>query len=434
MKVVILAGGKGTRLKEYTESIPKPMINILGRTVLEYQFENLRKVGLTDIILCIGYLGENIKEYYGDGKRFGVNIQYTFEESIMGTGGALNYIKGLVDDDFILLFGDIMLNIDWTRFINFHKCKDGMGTFLVHPNSHPFDSDLILMEDDCRISGISYKNAERKYYKNIVKSGVHIFKGEILNFVEKNKKCDLEKDIISKVLESGNKIYGYKTSEYVKDMGTYSRLEQVRNDLFNDIPEKKALYSKQKCIFIDRDGTINKLKGLLYQIDNFELEYNAAEAIKLINDSGFLCIMVTNQPVIARNLCTIEELNNIHKRMETFLATKGAYLDDSYYCPHHPDSGYEGENKEYKIECNCRKPNIGMIEAAVEKYNIDLRNSYIIGDTTGDIKTGLNAGLHTVLVKTGEAGNDNKFKDVVPEYTVENLYEGVKLILQKEKE
>lgn len=434
MKVVILAGGKGTRLKEYTNDIPKPMIKVLGKTILEYQFENLKKFGLKDIILCIGHLGEKIKEYYGDGKKFGVNIEYALEQSPVGTGGALNYIKDLIYDDFILLFGDIMLDIDWNKFIEFHRFQGGIGTFLVHPNSHAFDSDLVLMDDNYKVTGISYKNTERKYYKNIVKSGVHILKKEILNFVEKDKKQDLEKDIISKVLQEDNIIYGYKTSEYVKDMGTYSRLEQVKNDLLNNIPKKKALYSKQKCIFVDRDGTINKLKGLLYKIDDFELEDNAIEAIKLINNNGYLCIMITNQPVIARNLCNIKELNNIHKKMETLLGEKGAYLDDSYYCPHHPDSGYEGENKEYKIKCHCRKPDIGMIEAAVKKYNINLKNSYIIGDTTGDIKTGLNAGLHTVLVNTGEAGNDNKFKAAVPEYIVENLYEGVKLILQKEKE
>lgn len=434
MKVVILAGGKGTRLKEYTENIPKSMINILGKTVLEYQFENLKKFNLTDIIICIGYLGEKIIDYYGDGKKFGVNIQYVLEKVPMGTGGALNDLKNIIDEDFILLFGDIMLELDWNRFIDFNKTQNGLGTFLVHPNSHPYDSDLILLDDYSQIKGISYKNSQRGYYKNIVKSGIHIFKREILNFVEEAKKQDLEKDVISKALEKDNIIYAYKTSEYVKDMGTYERLKCVEEDLTNGILEKRALYSKQKCIFLDRDGTINKLKGLLYKIEEFELEDTVAQAIKLINTSGFLCIMITNQPVIARNLCSIDGLNSIHEKMETILGENGAYLDDIYYCPHHPDSGYVGENKEYKIKCHCRKPNIGMIDAAVKKYNIDVKKSYIIGDTTVDMRTGINAGIHTVLVKTGEAGNDGKFKDVIPELIANNLYEAVKLILQKEKE
>jgi histidinol-phosphate phosphatase family domain/HAD-superfamily hydrolase, subfamily IIIA len=434
MKIVILAGGKGTRLKEYTDAFPKPMINILDKTVLEYQFENLKKFNLTDIILCIGYLGDKIVEYYGDGKKFGVNIQYVLEKVPMGTGGALNDLKNIIDEDFILLFGDIIFDLDWKRFIDFHKAQNGLGTFLVHPNSHPYDSDLMLLDDKLKIKEISYKNSRRGYYKNIVKSGIHIFKKEILNFVEEGRKQDLEKHIISKALENDNIIYAYKTSEYVKDMGTYERLQSVEKDLLNNILEKKALYSKQKCIFLDRDGTINKLKGLLYKIEDFELESNSAEAIKLINNSGFLCIMITNQPVIARNLCTIEELDSIHKKMETLLGEKGAYLDDIYYCPHHPDGGYDGENKEYKIKCHCRKPDIGMIDETVKKYNIDIENSYIIGDTTIDIKTGINTGLHTVLVKTGEAGNDGKFKYAIPEIVADNLYEAVKLILQKEKE
>lgn len=433
MKVVILAGGRGTRLKEYTDIIPKPMIKILDKTVLEYQFDSLKRYNLTDIILCVGYLGEKIVDYYGDGSKFGVNITYVFEKCPMGTGGALNYVRNLIDDDFILLFGDIMLDISWLKFMQFHKLKGGMGTILVHPNSHPIDSDLILLDDEFRISGISYKNSERKYYRNIVKSGVHIFNKAIFKFVKDGEKQDLEKDVVFKALENHNGIYGYRTSEYVKDMGTYKRLEQVKQDILNNIPLKRAFYSKQRCIFLDRDGTINKLKGLLYKVEDFELEDKVMEAIKLINNSGYLCIMITNQPVIARNLCSVEELYNIHKKMETLLGDNGAYLDDSYYCPHHPDSGYEGENKEYKIKCNCRKPNIGIIEKAVQKYNIDLKNSYIIGDTTVDVKTGINAGIHTVMVKTGEGGTDEKYRDAVPEIVANNLYEAVKLILQKEK-
>lgn len=433
MKVVILAGGKGTRLKEYTKVIPKPMIKIFDKTILEYQFDDLKKYGLVDIILCIGYLGNKIIDYYGDGKKFGVNITYVYEESPMGTGGALNYIKDLIDDDFILLFGDIMLQLDWGRFINFHKLKNGIGTFLVHSNSHPFDSDLILIDNYDKVTGISYKNSKRNYNKNLVKSGVHIFKREILDFVNEGVKQDLEKDVIQKVLSSEKQIYGYKTSEYVKDMGTSIRLEQTKKDILNDVPLRKSLRYKQKCIFLDRDGTINVYKGLLSKIEDFQLEEKVSDAVKLINDSGFLCIVITNQPVVARNLCLIEELECIHKKMETILGQAGAYIDDCYYCPHHPDAGYPGENKAYKIKCKCRKPNTDLIKNAAEKYNIDLSKSYIIGDTTVDIKTGLNAGLHTVLLKTGLAGSDFKF-NVKPEFTADNLYDAVTQILQKEKE
>ncbi|QZY54311.1 D-glycero-alpha-D-manno-heptose-1,7-bisphosphate 7-phosphatase [Crassaminicella profunda] len=188
--------------------------------------------------------------------------------------------------------------------------------------------------------------------------------------------------------------------------------------------------SKNKCIFLDRDGTINVYKKLLSNSEDLKLERKASDAIKLINKSGYLCIVVSNQPVVARNLCTLEEAWQINERLKELLDEKGAYLDDIFICPHHPDRGYPEENKKYKIKCDCRKPAIGMIEEAVKKYNIDLEQSYIIGDTTIDIKTGKSCGIKTVLVKTGLAGGDELY-DVKPDYISDNLYDAAKLILEE---
>lgn len=186
---------------------------------------------------------------------------------------------------------------------------------------------------------------------------------------------------------------------------------------------------KNKCIFLDRDGTINIYKGLIYKKEDIELEKRVAEAIKMINDSDYICIVVSNQPVVARNLCTFEQAWDINKKLEELLYDiNGSYLNDIYICPHHPDKGYPEENKEFKIKCSCRKPNIGMILDAVRKHNIDLTKSYIIGDTTIDMMTGENAGLNTVLVKTGLAGVDNSY-EVIADYVFNNLFEAVKFIL-----
>jgi len=181
---------------------------------------------------------------------------------------------------------------------------------------------------------------------------------------------------------------------------------------------------KNKCIFLDRDGTINVYKCLLSKVEEFELIHDVAKAIKLINNSEYLCIVVSNQTVVARNLCTLEEAWEINDRM------KGAYLDDIFICPHHPDSGYENENKKYKIKCSCRKPNIGMIEEAGDKYNISLEDSYIIGDTTIDVQTGKNCGMKTILLKTGLSGTDGRY-EVSPDFIQENLYEAIKFILSR---
>ena len=155
------------------------------------------------------------------------------------------------------------------------------------------------------------------------------------------------------------------------------------------------------------------------------------EAIKKNNASGRLGIVVTNQPVVARGLCDIVDVENIHKKLATLLGREGAFLDDIQFCPHHPDKGFPEENPAYKIPCECRKPKTGMIEKAAEKYNIDLAESWMIGDTTMDIQTGINAGMRTVLVLTGEAGKDKKY-DVKPDFVCGNLLEAVEKILEEE--
>ena len=181
-------------------------------------------------------------------------------------------------------------------------------------------------------------------------------------------------------------------------MGTPDRYYSVCADYREGRVTGKNLKNKQKAIFLDRDGTINKYVGFLRNIDDFELIDGVAEAIRKINESGYLAIVVTNQPVIARGEVSFNELEEIHNKMETLLGKEGAYLDAIYYCPHHPHKGYEGERPELKIDCDCRKPKPGMLLKAAEDFNIDLSKSWMIGDGQNDIEAGINAGCKTVLI------------------------------------
>ena len=141
-----------------------------------------------------------------------------------------------------------------------------------------------------------------------------------------------------------------------------------------------------------------------------------AEAIRHINSSGYLAIVITNQPVIARGEVTVPELDLIHNKMETLLGQEGAYLDAIYFCPHHPDKGFEGEVPELKIDCNCRKPKPGMLLKAAEDFNIDLNQSWMVGDGKNDIEAGKNAGCHTALIGTEDFGQEetvNSLLDVM---------------------
>jgi histidinol-phosphate phosphatase family domain/HAD-superfamily hydrolase, subfamily IIIA len=428
MKAVIMAGGKGTRLRSLAENIPKPMLPISGKPVLEYQIENLKKSGIHEIILVVGYLKQRIKNYFEDGSKFGVEINYIEEKEPLGTAGAFFYLQNSMIEDFLLVFGDLIFDVDFMRFMNFHKRHEALITLYGHPNSHPYDSDIIIEDSKQRVIEILSKNREREFfYHNFTNAGLYCINPKVLNYIYAPEKIDLEKDIVSGMAKE-KKVYAYRCTEYVKDIGTPERVKNVEMHIKEGLVAQRNLRNKQRAVFLDRDGTINRLAGFLKDADAFELLPNAAEAIRKLNASKYLAIVATNQPVIARGECSFEELDNIHKKMETELGKHGAYIDALFYCPHHPDRGFEGEVLSLKFECECRKPKTGMLEKAAKEYNIDLSESWYIGDSTVDIQTGKNAGTKTVLLHTGEAGGDKKY-NVKADIEAKDLLDAIKVIL-----
>ncbi|MBR1486806.1 MAG: HAD-IIIA family hydrolase [Synergistaceae bacterium] len=432
MQAVIMAGGKGTRLREITgDLIPKPMVKINGKPILQHQIETLSRQGIKDYIFIIGYLGEKIREYFGNGSAFGVNINYIEEKQPLGTAGAFSLLpQYLSDEKFMLVFGDILFDIDVERMEKFHCRHNALATLFVHPNAHPFDSDIVIFNANGQIERFDSKHNVRNYwYKNCVNAGLYIFNSEICKYVPPETKLDLEKELLTKLIEEGRPIFAYRSPEYVKDVGTVERIKNAEEALNSGVIAKRNLKNKQRAIFLDRDGTVTRKNGLVYQEEQLELETCAAEAILAINASGYLAILITNQPVVARGLCSIEDVEEIHRKLETLLGKENAYLDEIRFCPHHPDKGYPEENVLYKIPCHCRKPDIGMLEDCANAYNIDLKESWIVGDTTVDIQTGKNAGCNTALVLTGEAGNDKKYC-VKPDFIAKDLKEAVNIILK----
>lgn len=398
MKTVIMAGGKGTRISSVASDIPKPMIRIGDKPVLQLEIESLREQGFCDFIITISHLGHVITDYFGDGSKFGVNIEYYNEEIPLGNAGALFEIKEKLTDDFLLINGDVLFDVDINRFVTYHKLKKGLVSLLTHPNSHPYDSGLIITDEhNCVTRWLAKEDERPEFYQNRVNAGIHILSPKVLENRPDKEKIDLDRDILKPLCGKGV-MYAYDSSEYVKDMGTPERYEQVSRDYLNGKVSARNLRRKQKAIFLDRDGTLNRYVGFLRDIRDFELNPGVSEAIKKINDSDYLAIVVTNQPVIARGEVTFEELRQIHNKMETLLGKDGAYIDALYFCPHHPDSGFEGEVKELKIDCDCRKPKPGMLLKAAEDFNIDLSLSYMIGDSDNDMAAGSAAGCKCIKI------------------------------------
>ena len=397
-----MAGGKGTRVSSISGNIPKPLMQIEGISVLERQILLAKKYGITEVIICIGHQGGKIKDYFRNGSQWDLNISYFHEDKPLGSAGALSYLSEELEEDFLLFYGDIIMEFDIKRMIDFHNREKADSTLLVHPNDHPFDSDLIEINEENQIKRFLLKpHDDDLIYKNLVNAGVYILSPRLLSLISKSKKSDLVSDVLELSLHKGFLLSAYLTPEYIKDMGTPVRYSQVSKDIAEKKLGAMSLENPQKAIFLDRDGVINREVDLLNDIKQLELIDGTVEAIRLINKSNYMAIIVTNQPVIARNLCSMEELESIHKKLETLLGKEGAFIDAIYFCPHHPDSGFPEERKEFKIKCRCRKPGIGMLLSATNDWNIRLEESYMIGDNQRDIDAGENAGLQkSILIKT----------------------------------
>lgn len=402
MKVVIIAGGQGTRIASVNSEIPKAMIPVCGKPIVEHEVELCKRYGFNDFLFIIGYMGDQISSYFGDGSKWRVNIEYYQEEKPLGTAGALGYLKDKLTEDFFVFYGDTIVDFDMKAMLEYHRRKQSDATLFLHPNDHPYDSDIVDLDSEGKVCKFYNKPHDEGFVsRNIVNAALFIFSPKILSQIDIGVKSHIEKNVLPRCLERGMRLYGYISFEYIKDMGTPDRYYAVCDDVKNGKVARLNRSNKRPAIFLDRDGTISREVNLLKSPEQLELIEGAAEAIRLINQSDYLAVIVTNQPVIARNLCSIEDLDFIHATLETMLGKEGAYVNAIYYCPHHPDKGYPEERPEYKIDCECRKPKPGMLLQAAKDWNIDLSKSYMVGDSDRDLNAGQNAGCKdSILIET----------------------------------
>ncbi|MFZ2154967.1 MAG: HAD-IIIA family hydrolase, partial [Bradyrhizobium sp.] len=306
------------------------------------------------------------------------------------------------------------------------------AALFLHPNDHPQDSDLVATDDDGRITGFHpYPHDSARYYPNLVNAALYwVNRQALAPWRNQGGTFDFAKDLFPAMLRQGLTLRGYSSPEYIKDIGTPSRLDKVCADFRSGKIERASLAHPQPMVFIDRDGTINREVDHLRDPDQFELLPGVESAIKRLNASEYRCCVVTNQPVVARGECSPEGLRQIHNKMETLLGRQGAFVDRIYYCPHHPHRGFPGERAELKIDCNCRKPKTGMIDRAAQEFNIARERSWLIGDATVEIETARRAGLKSVLVETGYAGLDYRAW-ATPDAIVPDLAAAVSFILEQ---
>lgn len=429
--LVIVAGGKGTRLAAQFNDLPKVLVPIGGKPVLEHQLELAAASRINEVTIFAGHLAEKIKDFVGDGSRFGLKIRVLVEKEPLGNAGAVVQALDLLPEHFFIVYGDVMLAVDLAKMAEQHLVLGADLTAFAHPNDHPHDSDLLETDAENWVSKVhTCPHPEGRFFANLVNASLYVVRRDALrSWMTHRGALDFTRDIMPGLLARGGRLLAYRSSEYIKDMGTPIRLEAVEADWQAGKLDLKKSSSKVPAIFLDRDGTLNVEKGFLRRVEDLELVAGVSVALRSLRQAGFRLVVLTNQPVIARGEASEADVAAIHRRLEWELGTAGAYLDGIYLCPHHPDRGFAGERPEFKVDCDCRKPATGLFARACEDLCIDVTHSWMVGDRTADIEMARRAGLRSILLRTSVTGGDNKFQ-VEPTHVANDIGSAADFILK----
>ncbi len=432
MDAVIIAGGLGARLAAVTGGLPKALVQVGGKPLLQHQIELVARYGGKRVFVLTGHRGEAIADFCGDGARWNMAIECIKETRPLGTAGAVLDALDRLPERFAVFYGDTMVAVDLARLADAHRRAGADATLLLHPNDHPEDSDLVETDQHGRIVAFHpYPHRPDALLPNLVNAALYVLERESLRGLASGEgPLDFGKHVFAEMLRRGRILHGYRSPEYIKDAGTPERLEQVANDVASGVVDGMSLNSPRRAVLLDRDGTLNVHVGLVKSPEQLSVIPGAADALRALRRAGYRLAVVTNQPVVARGDCSEEELARIHNKLEKELGRGKAYLDGIFYCPHHPDAGFAGERPELKIRCDCRKPGTGLIARATEDLNLDLGQSWFIGDSTVDVELARRTGLPSILVETGEGGRDGRFL-AAPDIVLPSIAEAADFILRE---
>ncbi len=431
MQAVILAGGKGTRLAERLHGRPKPLVDVVGVPLLERQLESLAAHGVTSAVVLVNHAADQIERFLAE-RRSSLAIDIVDDGEPRGTAGAVLACLDRLEERFLVVYGDTLFDIDVPHMIAAHEAAGADATLLLHPNDHPHDSDLVEVDEAGRITRLHpYPHPPGAELRNLVNAAFYVIERRALDGVAPaGWTGDFAKELFPAMVARGANLHGYASFEYIKDLGTPARLDKVERHLREGVVARASRRARQAAVFVDRDGTLNALRGYIRRPDELDLLPGAAEAVRALNAAERRVVLVTNQPVLARGDVDAAGMHAIQARLETLLGQQGAWLDATYLCPHHPDAGFAGEVPALKIACDCRKPGTGLFREAIATLNIDPDRSWMVGDSSADMLAAERAGLSTILVATGEGGRDGKWPGTA-DFAVPDIGAATRLILEE---
>ena len=360
-QAVILAGGKGTRLMPLTKDRPKPMVEIHGKPFLEYLIDLLKESGITRVLILTGHMAEKISDYFGDGSRFGIEISYHYSEPEAETGARLRNAKGLIDDEFLLLYCDNYWPLKLQKLQAFHRTHGSTATMVVYSNKDKYSKNNVHVGQDGIIE--LYDKSRTAENLNGIDVGFFLLKKSALELLPEGNPS-FEAEILPQLVEK-KQLAGFFTDHRYYTIGSLERFEQAVEFL-----------KPKKIVLLDRDGVINKKAPKAEYVktwSEFQFLPGALDAIAELTQKGYGLYILTNQPGIARESLSENDLHDIHEHMLTEIREKGGEIAGIYVCPHGWDDG-----------CECRKPKPGMLFQAAREHRFDLTKAVYVGDDGRD--------------------------------------------------
>ncbi len=374
-QAVIIAGGKGTRLKPFTDTNPKPMYSFEGIPFIEYLILQIREFGIMHILILVGYLAEKIINYLGDGSKYGVEIDYDISPLEYETGKRLLSAKNKLEKEFLFMYCDNYCPINFQKLFLDYELNSALIQITAYANRDNYTKNNLLLKNNGKV--VKYDKKRESKDLSTVDIGYAIIDRKVIDLIP-NENVNFESVVYPELVNVG-RMYATICEHRYYSVGSWERIALA-----------KEFFKSKKFVFLDRDGTINQRPPkacYVEKVSDFVWLDGAKEAIKKLNDGRYMVFIVSNQPGIARRNLTEERLEQIHNKMLKDLAEIGAHIDRIYYCPHNWDEG-----------CYCRKPNPGMLYQAQREYSLNLSKGILIGDDERDIEAARRAGVKGILI------------------------------------